>query len=79
MSPPIDRRVDGTEVGRHEHTHAAGGARVTSSLDIGSPSGEPSAAAGVESTPARDEEFYINGADCVIRVEDTLFRVSGAF
>lgn len=74
VSPPIDRRVDGTEVGRHEHTHAAGGARVTSSLDVGSPS-----AGEVESTLARDEDFYINGADCVIRVEDTLFRVSGAF
>ncbi|KAI0821955.1 hypothetical protein BC628DRAFT_707387 [Trametes gibbosa] len=26
--------------------------------------------------PERDAEFYIAGADCVIRVEDTLFRVS---
>ena len=71
---PIDRRKDGSESGRRDHTHAAGGARVTSSLDVGSPS-----AGEVESTLARDEDFYINGADCVIRVEDTLFRVSGAF
>ena len=31
-----------------------------------------------EDAPVRDGDFYIDGADCVIRVEDTLFRVSGA-
>ena len=30
----------------------------------------------VEELTVRDGEFYIGGADCVIRVEDTLFRVN---
>ena len=30
----------------------------------------------VEEPTVRDTEFYIDGADCVIRVEDTLFKVN---
>ena len=30
----------------------------------------------VEGSAERDGEFYIDGADCVIRVDNTLFRVS---
>ncbi|TFK87481.1 hypothetical protein K466DRAFT_586332 [Polyporus arcularius HHB13444] len=32
-----------------------------------------------EDAPVRDGEFYIDSADCVIRVEDTLFRVHRYF
>ena len=30
----------------------------------------------MEEATVRDGEFYIDGADCVIRVDNTLFRVS---
>lgn len=30
----------------------------------------------VEEPTVRDGEFYIDGADCVIRVDDTLFKVN---
>ncbi|KAI0927341.1 hypothetical protein AcV5_007898 [Taiwanofungus camphoratus] len=32
-------------------------------------------AASMTATPVRDDEYYLDGADCVLRVEDTLFRV----
>ena len=74
---PIDRRSDGSESGRRDHTHAAGGAEFTSCMDV---DGSLAPSHGKrEVVPVRDSEFYIDHADCVIRVEDTLFRVSGAW
>lgn len=35
-------------------------------------------AASMTATPVRDDEYYLDGADCVLRVEDTLFRVRRA-
>ncbi|KAI0631961.1 hypothetical protein C8Q77DRAFT_1059613 [Trametes polyzona] len=43
------------------------------------PSGLAGAATDAEDAPVRDTEYYIEGADCVIRVEDTLFRVHRYF
>ena len=76
---PIDRRVDGSEGGRCTHTHAASGAGVTSQhMDVDGALDPAGTYATARREAVRDPEFYIEGADCVIRVEDTLFRVSGA-
>ncbi|KAI0352584.1 hypothetical protein OH77DRAFT_1428282 [Trametes cingulata] len=56
--------------------HAASGAGHTkagSVMDIDHPG--LARLAQDEDAPGRDAEYYIEGADCVIRVEDTLFRV----
>lgn len=74
---PIDGLVYGAEIGRREPTHAAGGASITSGRGINRAS-EP-ADGGEGGAAVHDSQFYRNDADCVIRVEDTLFRVSGAF
>ncbi|TBU31806.1 hypothetical protein BD311DRAFT_76344 [Dichomitus squalens] len=89
-----DRGFHGTEVGRSNPRDAAGGARAIAASNspmamrrqhiveavegphqIAGPEGEDS---GRDLMLVRDGEFYINSADCVIRVEDTLFRVSVA-
>ena len=67
-----DHRSHGTEVGRCEQIHAAGGAGSIAKLP------RPPPAADDADAPVRDGEFYIDSADCVIRVDNTLFRVSGA-
>lgn len=74
-------RCPGTAGSSCPHTHEAGGATRPGSAVISPRHKEQLAADGEddeEDAPVRDGDFYIDGADCVIRVEDTLFRVSGA-
>ena len=84
-----DRGLDGTEVGRSDPGHAAGGAHAIATVNsplavrrqhtiVGEQhqlSGPDGGDGGQALTLVRDEEFYIDSADCVIRVEGTLFRV----
>ncbi|KAI0648190.1 hypothetical protein C8Q79DRAFT_954211 [Trametes meyenii] len=66
---PMDGPLDGAR-------HAASGAGAKAMV-----LGRPGLAAAplVESEATRDAEYYIEGADCAIRVEDTLFRVHRYF
>ncbi len=73
-------RCSGTAGSSCQCTHEAGGA-TSSAMAVLYPRHGEQADHGEdedEDAPVRDGEFYIDSADCVIRVEDTLFRVSGA-
>lgn len=64
-----DHSSHGPDVGRCEERHAAGGASSVAKTASMSPLVD-------EDAHVRDGEYYIDSADCVIRVDNTLFRVS---
>ncbi|KAH9847926.1 hypothetical protein C2E23DRAFT_846287 [Lenzites betulinus] len=84
--PPIDWSLDqrngfaprpaGNTYGADTPRRPASGARAKAVLGV-----DEQGLAGLASSlqtedePGRDTEYYIAGADCVLRVEDTLFRV----
>ncbi|KAI0670917.1 hypothetical protein C8Q78DRAFT_1032790 [Trametes maxima] len=72
-SDPERDPMDGP-LGATRHTASGAGAKA---MELGRSGLAAAPLAQVE--PTRDAEFYIEGADCVIRVEDTLFRVHRYF
>lgn len=77
-SAPGDKRDrDETQRGADTSRHPASGADAKEPSTMGDegPSGLATTLQ-AESEPVQDSVYYIHGGDCVIRVEDTLFRVS---
>ncbi|KAI9058233.1 hypothetical protein FKP32DRAFT_1597313 [Trametes sanguinea] len=61
--------------GLDSYRHSASGAGTKTSLVMDIDASGLARATQTTSEPVRDAEYYIEGADCAIRVEDTLFRV----
>ncbi|KAI8994180.1 hypothetical protein BD414DRAFT_481654 [Trametes punicea] len=68
-----DRDRDRGGLDRSRHSASGAGAKASLMMDIDAFGLARTTQA--ENAPVRDAEYYIEGADCAIRVEDTLFRV----
>ncbi|KAH9931668.1 uncharacterized protein BXZ73DRAFT_77692 [Epithele typhae] len=72
---PIDRRANGTE----DKDDASGAGCVPQSFDAGSALPTTPRSPRAAPTAVHDGEYYMDSADCVVRVGDTLFRVHRYF